>query len=134
MDSKYGSKQKCVYLRVTFYRRRRRGIEISLGEPFLQPLSKPVKKPKNIARFALDVKTHLVANPDISYAEAAQYFKVSRARISQMIKIANNVPPALLRELMNSYDSAAFKKYSGKYLLKIASRDQLKEKLINYLP
>lgn len=104
---------------VSLYRRRRRGIEISLGEPFPVPSPKPEKKLKNIARFALEVKTYLAMNPDFSHTNAAEHFNVSRARISQLIKIANETPIALLKQLFDSNDQALLKKYSGKCLLKM---------------
>ena len=91
---------------------------MSLDQPFPDPNQKPVRRPKNIARFALDVKTYLRINLNASPSDAAMHFKVSRARISQLLKIANHLPKKLFKELAETDDPALLKKYSGKQLLK----------------
>ena len=104
------------------YKRRTRCREISLDQPFPDPKQKSVKKPKNIARFALDVKTYMTINPTASPSDAAIHFKVSRARISQLLKIANNLPTKLFEELVETDDPALLKQYSGKNLQKIINQ------------
>jgi len=121
LDSKLLARQKWCWLRVPFYRRRRKCVEISIGEPFPDPVLKPIKHPKNIARFALDVRNYFTSNPGASHSDAAKHFKVTRTRISQLLKIANNLPEKLLKELVETNNPALLKKYSGKQLLKIAS-------------
>jgi len=121
LDSKLLARQKWCWLRVPFYRRRRKRVEISIGEPFPEPVPKPVKHPKNIARFALDVRNYLVSNPGASYSDAAAHFKVTRPRISQLLRIANNLPADLLKQLAETNDPYLLKRYSGKRLLAIAS-------------
>jgi hypothetical protein len=81
---------------------------------------RPVKHPKNIARFALDVKAYLASNPNALHSDAANHFKVTRPRISQLLKIANNLPEQLLKNLVETDNPALLKKYSGKQLLKLA--------------
>jgi len=125
-DSKHRSEQKWTELLIAFYRRRRRGIEISLGEPFPANAPKPPKKPKNIARFALDVKAYLASNPGASHSDAAKQFKVSRARISQLLKIADNVPSTFIEKLSRSVDVILLKRFSGKALLRVAKRQTAK--------
>jgi len=117
LDSKLLARQKWCWLRVPFYRRRRKRVEISIGEAFPEPALKPVKHPKNIARFALDVKNYFKSNPGVSHSDAASHFKVTRPRISQLLKIAKNLPEQLLTELAESNDLAKLKHYSGKRLL-----------------
>ena len=121
LDSKLLARQKWCWLRIPFYRRRRKRVEISIGEAFPEPALKPIKHPKNIARFALDVKNYLASNPGASHSDAAARFKVTHPRICQLLKIASNLPEQLLKELAETDDSALLKKYSGKQLLKIAS-------------
>jgi len=94
---------------------------MSLDQPFPEPNQKPVKMPKNIARFALDIKTYTTMNPKFSITDTARHFNVSRARISQLLKIANNLPAKLFKELVDAKDPALLKKYSGKRLLKLVS-------------
>ncbi len=120
-DTSRTSQVKWAQLLVTLYKRRTRCREISLDQPFPDPNQKPVKMPKNIARFALDVKTYMVMNPNASPSNVAIHFKVSRARISQLLKIANNLPTKLFKELVETDDPLLLKKYSGKFLLKIVS-------------
>ena len=122
LDSKLLARQKWCWLRITFYRRRRKRVEISIGEAFPEPTLKPVKHPKNIARFALDVKNYFSANPGASHSDAAKHFKVTRPRISQLLKIANNIPEKLLKELIETNDPSSLKQFSGKQLLKLASK------------
>lgn len=82
LDSKLLARQKWCWLR----------------EPFPEPMLKLAKPPKNIARFALDVKDYFSSNPGASHSDAANHFKVTRPRISQLLKIANHLPRQLLRE------------------------------------
>jgi len=95
-------------------------VEISIGEQFLEPTLKPVKYPKNIARFALDVRNYLASNPGALHSDAAKHFNVTRPRISQLLKIANNLPELLLKELSETDSICLLKKYSGKKLLKMS--------------
>ena len=103
------------------YRRRSRRLELSLGIAFPEPTPKSIKKPKNIARIALDVKAYLKINPYASYGDAAEHYNMSRARISQLIKIVDNLPLHLLKRLSETNDPALLKKYSGKRLLQMIS-------------
>lgn len=91
------------------------------GEPFPDPALKPIKHPKNIANFALDVKNYFASNPGASQSDAATRFKVTHPRISQLLKIANNLPAQLLKKLVETDNPALIKKYSGKRLLVIAT-------------
>ena len=85
---------------------------------FPAPEQKQIKEPKNIAKFAYDVQTYLTLSPKHSQSDAARHFKVSRARISQLLKIANNLHPQLFKKLIETDDSFELKKHSGKFLLK----------------
>lgn len=118
---KHLSRNKEVCLLVEIYRRRRKGVEISIGEPFPASTPKPIKAPKNIARFASDIKAYLTEHPETSYTDVGKHFEVSRARISQLMKIANNTPVSLFKELVESEDPNLLAKYSGKQLIKLAS-------------
>lgn len=120
LDSKLLARQKWCWLRIPFYRRRRKRVEISIGEAFPEPTIKPANPPKNIARFALDVKAYLASNPGDSHSDAAKHFKVTRPRISQLLKIANKLPEQLLKQLAETDDPNLLERYSGKNLLVLA--------------
>jgi hypothetical protein len=122
LDSKLLARQKWYWLRVPFYRRRRKRVEISIGEAFPEPTLKTAKPPKNIARFALDVKNYFASNLGASHSDAASHFQVIRPRISQLLKIANRLPEKLLKELVETDNPVLIKKYSGKYLLKMSTQ------------
>ncbi len=118
LDVKRKLQLKHVELLVRMYKRRTRSWEISFGLPFPAPEQKQIKEPKNIAKFAYDVQTYLTLSPKHSQSDAARHFKVSRARISQLLKIANNLHPQLFKKLIETDDSFELKKHSGKFLLK----------------
>jgi len=71
MDARRTTQLKYVQLLVRIYKRRRRRLELSLGVPFPDKILEIPKKPKNIARIALNIKTYLLLNPNISYGTAA---------------------------------------------------------------
>lgn len=133
LDSKLLARQKWCWLRVPFYRRRRKRVEISIGEAFPEPAPKPVKHLKNIARFALGVKAYLASNPGASHSDAAKHFKVTRPRISQLLKIASNLPELFLKKLAETDNPILLKKYSGKNLLKIASLSRAEQQTLSLL-
>lgn len=102
---------------------RGKGINIVFGDPLpLKPAPfKPA--PKNIIKFAIEVKEFLTANPNRTYKSAASKFNISRARISQLMKILNTLPPGLIIHLKNCKNNEILRKFSGKRLLKIANMD-----------
>jgi len=77
--------------------------------------------PKNIARIALDVKAYTTINPGHSYSLVAENFNVSRARISQLLKIIDNLPAYFIRKIEETEDPILLRRFSGKRLLHLAS-------------
>jgi len=106
------------------YRRRGRGVAISLYDPLPKISKKPAPVYKNIVAMAVKVNEYLVQNPQRTYTSAGTHFGITRARISQLTKIANNLPVQLLKKLSETNDPALLKKYSGRSLLKMASSNK----------
>jgi len=77
--------------------------------------------PKNIVKIALDVKAYTEVNPEYSYSLIAENFNVSRARISQLLKIIDNLPTDFITKLQETKDPIMLRRFSGKRLLKLAS-------------
>jgi len=104
------------------YKRRRRRLEISIDEPF------PEQRPSSIyhsqecrKRSQSESGNYLINNPDTNQSQIAEEFGVTRARISQLIKINNNLPNNFITILAESKDPILLRRFSGKRLLKIAS-------------
>ncbi len=102
------------------YKRRNRRLELSLDRPFPE-MVREIKKPKNIVRIALDVKAYLTINPNSTQTMVAEHYKLTRARISQLLKIVDNLPAHFIRKIEESEDPILLRRFSGKRLLKLAS-------------
>lgn len=79
---------------------------------------KPVYR--NIIKEALKIKTFLNDDLERSYSSAGSHFKVSRARISQLMKIIDNIPEDFIIKLAASDDQILLKRFSGKVLYRIS--------------
>jgi len=112
--------QYCQLL-MRLYKRRRRRLEISIDEPFPEQRPSSIYIPKNAAKEAVRVRDYLINNPDTNQSQIAEEFGVTRARISQLIKINNNLPNNFITILAESKDPILLRRFSGKRLLKIAS-------------
>jgi hypothetical protein len=97
--------------------------------PFPGNTPNVIKKPKNIAKEALKVKSYLTADLSRTQTTAADEFKVTRARISQLIKIVDTLPADFITELNETEDQSMIRRFSGKRLLKIASLQSEKNRL-----
>jgi hypothetical protein len=107
---------------------RGKGINIVFGDP-LPPTPAPFKPaPKNIVKFAIEIKEFLTSDPAHTYKSAASKFNITRARISQLMKILNTPPPDLIIQLKNCENNEILPKFSGKSLLKIAKIGSFKER------
>jgi len=124
-----------IQLLVKVYKRRTKRFELSIDQPFPTLALKPVKKPKNIVRIALKVKAYTTINPGHSYSLVAENFNVSRARISQLLKIIDNLPAYFIRKIEETEDPILLRSFSGKKLLKIANLEtkQRRQKEIKQL-
>jgi hypothetical protein len=106
---------------VKIYKRRNRRLELSIDQPFPAPTPQLAKMPKNIVKIALDVKAYTEVHPGHSYSLVAENFNVSRARVSQLLKIIDNLPAYFIRKLQETKDPIMLRRFSGKRLLKLAS-------------
>jgi len=77
--------------------------------------------PKNTAKEALRAKQCLADNPDFNQTQIADQFGVTRARISQLLKISSNIPDDFITKLAQCKDPILLRRFTGKRLLKIAS-------------
>lgn len=75
--------------------------------------------PKNIVAEALKVKTFLTEDPERTYLHASQRFKVTKARISQLMKIVDVLPLKFVAYMGGCEDRNLIKRFSGKTLLRI---------------
>jgi len=112
--------QYCQLL-VTIHKRRTKRFELQIDKPFPAPTPQEVKMPKNIAQIALEVKAYVELNPDQSNTVVADNFNVTRARISQLLKIVNNLPIDFITKLQDTEDPIMLRRFSGRRLLKLAS-------------
>jgi len=81
------------------------------------------------------VKAYTTINPGHSYSLVAENFNVSRARISQLLKIIDNLPAYFIRKIEETEDPILLRSFSGKKLLKIANLEtkQRRQKEIKQL-
>jgi hypothetical protein len=102
------------------YKYRTRYARIVLGDPLPKetPLPKPV--PKNIVAEALKVKAFLAEDPTRVFLHASQHFKVSKALISHLMKIADALPLEFVDYMGRCEDQKLIRWFSGKALLRIA--------------
>jgi len=103
------------------YRRRGRGTAISLYDP-LPPLPqapKPVYK--NIVAMAIQVQEYLIENPQRTQTTAGNHFGITRARVSQLMTIVENLPDDFISIMKTTEDQSLLKRFSGKTLLRIAA-------------
>ncbi|MEK6531594.1 MAG: hypothetical protein AABZ23_03765 [Deltaproteobacteria bacterium] len=87
---------------------------------------KPIQK--NIVAEALNVKAFLTEDPQRTYRHASQHFKVSKARISQLMKIANVLPDDFVEYMRHCQDDDIIRRFSGKTLLRIAGLESTMER------
>ena len=115
------SKCKEIRILVKMYRRRGRGTAISLYDP-LPPLPqapKPVYK--NIVAMAVQVREYLIENPQRTQTAAGNHFGITRARVSQLMTIVENLPDDFISIMKTTEDQSLLKRFSGKTMLRIAA-------------
>ena len=104
------------------YRHRGRGTSISLYDPLP---SRPLPPPpvyKNIVAMAVQVREYLIENPQRTQTAAGNHFGITRARISQLITIVENLPDDFISIMKTTKDQSLLKRFSGKTLLRIAGQ------------
>ena len=105
---------------VKMYRHRGRGTSISLYDPLPSRLLPPPPVYKNIVAVAVRVREYLAENPQRTQTAAGNYFGVTRARVSQLMTIVENLPDDFISIIKTTKDQSLLKRFSGKTLLRIA--------------
>lgn len=105
------------------FRYRRRGILLVLGDPLPERTPLPKPAPINIIAKALEIRAYIEADPQRTFRNAAIRFKVTRARISQMMKIVETLPSDFIVHMGQCQNHNTLRRFSGKTLLKIAALD-----------
>lgn len=136
LDGKRTQKAQIIQLLVAMYKYRGRQTRIVFGEPLpVKPLPpKPVLR--NIIAEALNIKSFLTEDPQRTYWHAGKRFKVTKARISQLMKIAGVLPQEFLDYMRRCEDQNVIKRFSGKTLLRIAgleSPNRRQQSIINLM-
>ena len=111
------------------YKRRGKRLEMSIGQPFANQMPSSIYIPKNTAKEALRAKQYLVDHPDANQTHVADQFGVTRARISQLLKISTNIPDDFIAKLAQCKDPILLRRFTGKRLLKIASLEVEKNRI-----
>jgi len=101
---------------------------IYLGRPAPQKPQRPEPVFKNIVIEALKVQAYLEEAPTRTQTDAGQHFNVTRARISQLTSIVNNLPADFIEQMSKCTNQTLLKTFSGKRLLKISSIESEKER------
>jgi hypothetical protein len=121
-------KQPVALLLVRMYRYKGHHTRIALGEPLSEKPLPPKPVYRNILAEALKVSDYLSQNTQRSYLDASSHFRVSRARISQLMKIVNNISADLIIKIGQSTDQALLRRFSGKTLLKIVGMQNIEDR------
>jgi hypothetical protein len=122
------SKCKEIHILVKMYRLRGRGTSISLYDPLP---SRPLPPPpvyKNIVAMAVQVREYLVESPQRTQTAAGNHFGVTRARVSQLMTIVENLPDDFISIMKTTEDQSLIKRFSGKTLLRIASINETRDR------
>ena len=119
-DSKRTTQPQVIQLLVKMYIRKGKRNSINLGRPFPKEPERPQPVYKNIVIEALKVQAFLEDAPSRTQADAGHHFNVTRARISQLTSIVNNLPDDFIEKMRECEDRSMLKTFSGKRLLKIA--------------
>lgn len=127
-DASQSSQHQVIQILVRIYSRKEKKKLLSFDTPLPQRPLPPEPMYKNIILECLKVQAFLTENPSKTQTHASQHFNVTRARISQLSKIVNNLPEDFIDKMRDCEDRNILKTFSGKRLLKIASIDPEKER------
>ena len=110
------------------YRRRGRGVAISLYDPLPSLPQKPAPVYKNIVAIAIKVNEYLKTDTQRTHTDAGVHFGISRARVSQLMTILEKLPDDFIEKMGQCDDQTLLKAFSGKRLLKITTIESEKER------
>jgi hypothetical protein len=110
------------------YKYRTRHARIVFGDPLPEETPRPKPVPKNIIVEALKVKGFLAEDTQRTLQHASQRFKVSKARISQLMKIVDTLPGDFVANMGDCRDEVLIRRFSGRTLLRIAELETSKER------
>lgn len=114
-------KPDAVQLLVKMFRYRSRKVLLILGDPLPNKTPKPKPAPINIIDKALKIKSFLDEDTQRKHIDAACHFKVSRARISQLMMILEKLPDDFISIMKTTEDQSLLKRFSGKTMIRIAA-------------
>lgn len=106
------------------YRYRGRATQIVFGDPLPGKPQPPKPQYKNIISQAVRIRRFLDENPQRSYLHASRHFCITRARVSQLMKIVYNLPGDFIAQMAECQDQGLVHRFSGKALLRIASMNE----------
>lgn len=92
--------------------------------------STPNKSDRSVRQDIIGPQGHtlLSKDPQRTYPHASQRFKVTKARISQLMKLAGVLPQNFVDYMEGCQDQTVIKRFSGKTLLFIAGLDSYNER------
>ena len=124
-----------VQLLVKMYKYPGRGTTIVFDQPLAARKAPPPKTVKNLITEAMKINDYLTADSQRTFFDASREFKVTRSWISQLMKLADNLPAPFLKDMKSCTDQTIIKRFSGKTLMHIAKlkTPQERQTIINQL-
>ncbi len=119
-----------VQLLVKMYKYPGRGTTIVFDRPLAERKAPPPKPLKNLITEAMNFHDYLANDPQRTFFDASREFKVTRSWVSQLMKLANNLPPNFLKDMKSCTNQTIIKRFSGKTLMHIAKLKTPQERQI----
>lgn len=110
------------------YKYRTRFVRIVLGDPLPKETPLPKPAPKNIISEALKVREFFDEDGTRNFHHASQHFRVSKARISQLMKIVHVLSEDFVEYMRDCQDENIIRRFSGKTLLRIAGLESPRQR------
>ena len=104
---------------MTFYRRRKARLEVSLDLPF--PLERRPAPPVNVIQQALQVRAYMTANPHETCLSAAKPLNIHRKRIAKLLRIIDALPPDFIEKNKGCTDRKALNQMSVNRLITLTN-------------
>ena len=104
---------------MSFYRRRKARLEVSLDLPF--PPERRPAPPVNVIQQALQVRAYMTANPHETCLSAAKPLKIHRKRIAKLLRIIDALPTDFIEKNKDCTDRKALHQMSVNRLTRLAN-------------